>query len=66
MPKTMITRNAAEGPRMQKKHYSYDESVDESAKLIEDEPAEVEAEIPADESAPIENIDEDRSESPMI
>ena len=42
------------GPRKKDKHLSYDESVDEDAKLIDAEPVEVEAEVPAEENEPIE------------
>jgi hypothetical protein len=55
------------GPRQDKRELSYDESVDEPAKLIADEPVEVEAEIPAEENEPVERIDEDdRFEPPMF
>jgi len=47
-------------PKRKQRHYSYNESVDESPKLIEDEPVEVEREIPAEDSRPIENIDESK------
>jgi len=46
-------------PKRRKRHYSYDESVDEPAKLIEDEPCEVEEETPADGNEPIEQVEED-------
>jgi hypothetical protein len=42
------------GPKQRDKHLSYDESVDEDAKLIDAEPVEVEAEVPAEENEPIE------------
>jgi hypothetical protein len=52
-----------EVPRRQKhysyKHYSYNESVNESPRLIEDEPVEIEEEIPAEENEPLERIDKD-------
>ena len=35
------------GPKRRERHHSYDESVDEPAKLIEDEPVEIEEESPA-------------------
>ena len=47
------------GPRQGKRMFSYDESIDELAKLIADEPVEVEEEIPATENEPVETIDED-------
>ena len=41
------------GPKEKDKHYSYNESVDETAKLDDAEPVEVEAEVPAEENEPI-------------
>jgi hypothetical protein len=46
-------------PKKRKKHHSYDESVDEPASLLKDEPVEIEAETPAEENQPIENIEQD-------
>jgi hypothetical protein len=45
---------AAGVPKKRERHYSYDENVDESAKLIESEAVEIEAEIPAEENEPVE------------
>ncbi len=53
------TRNASKIPKRRQKHYSYNESVDESAKLIEDESADIEKGVPADEKEPLERIDKD-------
>ena len=44
-------------PKLPQKRHSYNESVDEPAKLIEDEPVEVEQEIPAEENEPLERIE---------
>jgi hypothetical protein len=46
-------------PKRRRKHYSYDESVDEPATLIEEEPVEVEHEIPAEENEPLQTIEND-------
>jgi hypothetical protein len=46
------------GPKRKDKHYSYDESVDEAAKLLEDEPVEIEHAIPAEENEPVEHVEE--------
>lgn len=51
-------------PKKRQRHYSYDESLDESAKLIADEPVEVEEESPAEENEPIERAERDDSEGP--
>jgi len=46
-------------PKKRAKHYSYDENVNESPELIEDEAVDIEASIPAEENEPIETIDQD-------
>jgi hypothetical protein len=43
------------GPKKRPRHYSYEEDVDEPPGLIEKEPFDVEAEVPAEENEPIEN-----------
>jgi len=52
------------GPRGRKRHP--DESVDEPAKLIEQEPVEIEKETPSDESRPVEKIDENNADTPAF
>jgi hypothetical protein len=51
-------------PNKRQRHHSYDESVDEPAKLIEDEPAEVEAEVPAEENEPVERSEPEDKPAP--
>jgi hypothetical protein len=46
-------------PKKRQKHHSYDESIDEPASLLKNEPVEIEAETPAEENQPIENIEQD-------
>jgi hypothetical protein len=53
-------------PNKRQRHHSYDESVDEPAKLIEDESAEVEAEVPAEENEPVEEIDREDKPVPPV
>ncbi|HUB64321.1 MAG TPA: hypothetical protein VL996_07735 [Methylocella sp.] len=53
------------GPKKDK-HYSYNESVDETAKLIDTEPVEVEAEVPAEENEPIESTQEKDNPAPPL
>lgn len=48
-------------PRRRQRHYSYDESVNEPAKLIEDESVEIEEEGPAEENEPLQRIDENNT-----
>jgi hypothetical protein len=56
-----------DGPKRRDRHYSYDESVDEPAKLIEDEQAEIEQEGPAEENEPVEGIgDSDKPDTPAF
>jgi hypothetical protein len=58
---------AKPGPKLKQKHHSYDESVDEPAKTIEDEPVEIEGEVPAEDNEPIERNGEDgNSEAPVF
>ncbi len=55
----------AAGPRQ--RHYSYDENVDEPAKLIEDEATEIEHEVPAGENESIEGQqDQEKHELPAF
>jgi len=56
-------RRRAVVPRRQR-HYSYNESLDEPAKLIADEPVEVEEEAPAEENEPVERIEVNNSVEP--
>ena len=57
----------AVGPKQRQHHYSYDENVDEPAKLIEDETTEIEHEVPADEKESIEGQqDQEKHESPAF
>ena len=52
-------------PKKRHPRRSYNENVDEPAKLIESEPVDVEAETPAEENAPVERIEqEDESGAP--
>ena len=61
------SQNGGKGPRKQNTHYSRDENVDESAKLIEDEPTEIEKELPSNENEPMQNLeDSDKSEPPLF
>lgn len=55
------------GPKLKQKHHSYDESVDESANVIESEPVDIEGEVPAEENEPIERNEEgEKSETPAF
>lgn len=46
-------------PKKRPRHHSYDESVDEPAKLLAQEAVEIETETPSEDSAAIEKVDPD-------
>ncbi len=48
------------GPKKREKHHSFDETVDEPAKLIEDETVAIETEAPIEENEPVEDSAEDQ------
>jgi hypothetical protein len=48
-------------PKRRQQHHSYNDNADESERLIEDEPVEIEKEVPAEESEPMERIDENNT-----
>jgi hypothetical protein len=62
--KTAISERTMGVPKQRKRHYSYDESIDEPAKVIEEERVEVERELPAEENEPVERIEEDNESDP--
>ncbi len=53
-------------PKRSRRHYSYDESLDEPPRLLADEPVEVERETPAEESESVEGTEENNSEPPVF
>jgi hypothetical protein len=54
-------------PKGRQKHHSYDDSVDEPAKLVENESVEIEGEVPAEENEPLERMDKNNdSDSPAF
>jgi hypothetical protein len=57
-------KNGSE-PKRRQRHYSYDESVNESAKLIEDEPVDIEHKAPADENQSEQSVEPDET-SPFL
>jgi hypothetical protein len=46
-------------PKKRPRHYSYDESVDEPAKLLEQEAVDIEEEIPSEDTEPVEGVEPD-------
>lgn len=56
---------ARPSPKQPQRHYPYDENVNESGKLIDDEPVEIEHAVPEDEREPVEpRPNEPRPEPP--
>ncbi len=53
-------------PKRSKRHYSYDESLDEPPRLIADEPVEIEREAPAEENESVEGTEGNDTESPVF
>lgn len=53
-------------PKRSRRHYSYDESLDEPPRLIADEPVEVEREVPAEENESVEGTEGNDSDSPVF
>ncbi len=55
------------GPNRRQKHYSYDESPNESPQLLEDEPVDIEHAVPMEQNEPVENIeDSDENDSEIF
>ena len=57
-------KHADAGPKRRPRHYSYDESVDEAPRLIEDEPVEVERAVPAEENESVQKIEKEDEPAP--
>jgi hypothetical protein len=53
-------------PKKRQSHHPYDESLDDPTNLIADEPVEVEVEIPADETDPVESSEPNKPDSPAF
>ncbi len=64
MDVTVAGANRA-APRKRPKHHSYDESVDEPAKLLNEEAVEIEEEIPAEDTEAVEQIEPADSRAPF-
>lgn len=53
-------------PKKRQRHHSYDESVDEPGKLLEQEAVETEKETPAEDAEAIERLEPEDSDSPVF
>jgi hypothetical protein len=58
MSRSTKKRSSVLIPKRRQKHHSYDESVDEPAKVLAEEPVDIEREAPAEENEPIERVDD--------
>ena len=56
--------NRPDVPKRRQQHHSYDESVNESAKAIEDEAVEIEREAPSEENEPVEGVEDESAPDP--
>jgi len=55
------------GPkRKDRRHYSYEEDVDEPPSLVEKESTDIEKENPIDDTDPIEQVEEQEADTPPI
>jgi len=64
MTLSRLTRCCAAGPKQRRLHYSFDENVDEPAKLIDNEATEIEHEVPADENESIQGQQDQEKHEP--
>lgn len=59
-----MTDTMHSGPKRGKRRHSYNEGVDESARLIEDEPTEIQESRPSEENEPVEQVEKDEKRVP--
>ena len=52
------------GPKLREKHHSYNDNVDEPAKLIDEEAVGIEREVLAEPNEPVERIEDDDKPKP--
>lgn len=62
--RTQMKSKHAEGPKVRDQRHSYDESTNEPASLIANEPADVEEETPSDDTEPVERISSEENTEP--
>lgn len=58
-------RNDMSGPK-RRRHFSFNESVDEGDKTMRMEPTDVQAAVPSDQNEPVEQIEESPPGSPAF
>jgi hypothetical protein len=64
MPKMAENRHQTIGPKQREKHHSYDETVDEPGKLIDNETVDIEREAPAEDNESVESIEGENTSKP--
>ena len=62
----IMADNRTIGPKQRQKHHSYDERVDEPARLIDDETVDVEREAPAEDNEPVETIERENTSKASV
>jgi hypothetical protein len=60
MQNSSVSELNGEAPRQPKRRGSYSEQTDEAPRLLENEPVEVERELPAEDNSPVERTEPDR------
>lgn len=64
MPVLNVREFFGQAPRRPRARNSYLEQIDEAGKFLDDEPAEIERELPAGDNSPIERTEEPRRRPP--
>lgn len=66
MPSPSAPELRGQPPRQPKGRSSYSEQTDEAPKLLEDEPVEIERELPVEDNSPIESTEPHRRPPPPL
>ena len=59
-------RKAKRIPKKRARHYSYNESVDEPGKVLEEEATDIEREAPLEDAEPIDSVEPEDRDSPVF
>ena len=66
MRNSSVPETGGEPPRQPNRRRSYSEQTDEAPKLLENEPVEVERELPAEDNSPVERSEPSRRPPPPL
>ena len=66
MPTANRSQKTNRAPKKRPRHHSYDTNVDEPAQLLKQEAVDIEEEVPAEDSEPIERRDREDAASPAF